>query len=158
LFLALLLPALIFVFLKLFGKNEFDVAPLFQTEQPVAVAGCGEVVLPYNMNADIVKEVLSDRNSLALVWFMKDSVSSSKAATELGQVRTELARDPVSIIAIGTGDERFNDWYACRFLMRAPLDAVLVDKSGGIRGQYELSDRDEADRLRTEITILLKKY
>ena len=157
-FLALLLPGLIFVFLKLFGKNEFDVAPLYQTEKPAAVAGCGEVTLPYKVDAGVVKEVLSDRNSLALIWFMKDSVSSKRGVTELGQLRTELAKDPVSIVAIPAGDERFNDWQACRFLMRAPLDAVLVDRQGTIRGQYELADRDEADRLRTEVTILLKKY
>ena len=158
LFVALLLPALVFVFLKMFGKNEFDVAVMFQKERPVAEAGCPEVALPYTVDKDILKEVLSTRNNLVLVWFMKDSVSSAKGATELGQLRTELAKDPVSIIALGSGDEHFHDWYACRFLLRAPQDAVLVDKNGGIRGQYELADRDEADRLRTEITILLKKY
>jgi len=158
LFVALLLPAVIFVFLKMFGKNEFDVEVMFQNERPAAVTGCEEMTLPYSVGKDILKEVLADRNSLALIGFMKDSVTSSKGSTELAQLRTELAKDPVSIVAIGSGDERYKDWYACRFLMRAPLDAVLVDKSGGIRGQYELSDRDEADRLRTEITILLKKY
>jgi hypothetical protein len=158
LFVALLLPGVIFVFLKMFGKNEFAVEPLFQKEKPEVVKGCGDVTLPYRVNADIVKELLPEHDSLVLIRFLKDSTHSSRATTELGQLKTELANDPVGFVSIGAGDERFFDAYACRFLMREPLDAVLVDRRGKIRGQYDLADRDEADRLRTEVTILLKKY
>jgi len=156
LFVALLLPAVIFVFLKLFGKNEFDVQPLFQTEKPEAVQGCGDVSLPYRVSKDMVKEILSAKDSVVLVWFVKDSTASAPVATEIAQLTTELKDDPVGFVSINK--QRFGDWYACRFLMREPLDAVLIDSRGAIRGQYELEDRDEADRLRTEITILLKKY
>lgn len=158
LFVALLLPGVIFVFLKLFGKNEFAVEPLFQKEKPAAMSGCGDITLPYRVDAAVVKEILPERDSLVLIWFVKDATASSAAATEMGQLKTELAGDPVGFVSIDRDDQRFTDWYDCRFLMRGPLDAVIVDKSGVIRGQYELEDRDEADRLRTEVTILLKKY
>lgn len=158
LFVALLLPGVIFVFLKLFGKNHFDVEPLFQKEKPVVVNGCGEVTLPYRVSEDVMKAIFSTSDSLVLISFVQDSTARGPVATELGQLKTEFAGDPVGLVTIDRQDPRFTDWYACRFLMRDALDAVLIDRRGTIRGQYELKDRDEADRLRTEVTILLKKY
>lgn len=157
LFLALLLPALIFVFLKMFGKNEFHVALLFQTEKPAVAAGCEAIALPYRVKGDVLSAVLPAKDSLALIYFVADSTDAG-AATELAQLKTELAGEPVRVTTVGQGDDRFAAWYPCVFLMRAPLDVVLVDRHGSIRGQYALADRDEADRLRTEITIILKKY
>ena len=157
LFVALLLPGVIFVFLKMFGKNEFGVEVMFEKEKPEAVAGCSEVALPYRVSHDVVKEVLPGRDSLVLIWFAKSS-ANTHALTEIGQLKNDLVSDPVKVVLVAESDARFNDWYGCRFLMRAPLDAVLMDRRGAIRGQYELADRDEADRLRTEITIILKKY
>ena len=46
----------------------------------------------------------------------------------------------------------------CIFATSEPFDVILIDRKGGIRGQYNSSDRDEVDRLLTEIAILLKKY
>jgi hypothetical protein len=157
LFLALLLPVFVFLFLKMFGKNEFDVEVLFQREKPAAVEGCREVTLPYRLGDDVLRAVLPARDSLALVYFVTDSTDRA-TATEMAQLKEELAKDAVAFTTIGGNDERFSNWYACRFLMRRPLNTVLVDQRGSIRGQYDLSDRDEGDRLRTEITIILKKY
>jgi hypothetical protein len=39
-----------------------------------------------------------------------------------------------------------------------PFDAVLVDSKRRIRGQYDLKDRDEVDRLITEVAIIFKQY
>jgi hypothetical protein len=46
----------------------------------------------------------------------------------------------------------------CIFLMESQHDAVIVDKGNRIRGQYAMSNREEADRLIMELKILLKKY
>jgi hypothetical protein len=46
----------------------------------------------------------------------------------------------------------------CIFLMNDTNDLLLLDRKGIIRGHYLSSDREEVDRLITEVTILLKKY
>jgi hypothetical protein len=157
LFMALLLPGCIFVFLKIFGRNEFGVEVLFEMEQPEPAAGCAPVKLPYRVDHDLVKAVLPASDSLTLLYFETDSTSRA-SATELRQLKEDLAKDAIAFETIRVKDERFKDWYWCRFLMRKPFNTAVVDQRGAIRGQYNLDDRDEADRLRTEITILLKKY
>jgi hypothetical protein len=46
----------------------------------------------------------------------------------------------------------------CVFFLSDVQDLVLVDATGVIRGQYLSTDRDEMDRLITEIAIILKRY
>jgi hypothetical protein len=45
----------------------------------------------------------------------------------------------------------------CDLLIGPGIDIVLLDKEN-IRGQYSSADRDEVDRLSTELDIILKKY
>jgi hypothetical protein len=47
---------------------------------------------------------------------------------------------------------------ACIFLLKAPYDVVMIDRKGLIRGQFVSDNREEIDRLMTEIDIILKKY
>jgi hypothetical protein len=49
-------------------------------------------------------------------------------------------------------------WKKCVFLVNEPWQAVLLDQDKRIRGYYDLRNRDEEDRLRVELKILLKKY
>ena len=51
-----------------------------------------------------------------------------------------------------------DDWRKCIFLLNQPNQTVLMDKERRIRGFYDLRLRDEVDRLRVELKILLKKY
>jgi hypothetical protein len=44
------------------------------------------------------------------------------------------------------------------FLLEGPRQAVLIDSQRRIRGFYDLRNRDEVDRLRVELKILLEKY
>ena len=90
LFLALLMPAVIFIFLKMFGRNEFDVTPLFQDK--VAVAGeCNlEYVTPYRV-ADSVRAGLGTGDSLACIWFKKPSFQNT-----LRKVREKYVEDRVA--------------------------------------------------------------
>ena len=46
----------------------------------------------------------------------------------------------------------------CTFILDGSNQAVLFERNGSIRGYYDLRKRDEVDRLRVELKILLKKY
>jgi len=49
-------------------------------------------------------------------------------------------------------------WKTCIFLLKKPYDVVLIDRKGLIRGQFVSDNREEIDRLITEVDIILKKY
>ena len=147
LFLALLFPVCIFLFLKFFGKNEFDVPALYQQEEPIVPAGCDySYQIPYRI-ADSLKMSLS-RSGIKQIYLV--NFSSDKLVRV-----TEAYGGDISIIP-GTGFSEVTR--ACAFLMPKESDIVLIDDQGKLRGQYESSDREEIDRLLLELDILLKKY
>jgi len=153
LFLALLLPVFVFLFLKMFGKNEFAVPPLYTEIYPEVPAGCAPVnTLPYRI-ADSVKTQLPFGNdSLVLVTFGK---LTTEAKNQMKRIQEKFPADRVAFTQLG---DTLNTWKTCVFFLKPPFDQVLVDRTGLIRGQYTAADLDEADRLITELTIILKKY
>ena len=152
LFLALLLPGLIFVMLKLFGRNQFDVQPLYQNEAP-DFANCRSVTLPYHIPDSVLTKLPIDGDSLVCIHF---NSASGEANAQLQRAVDAFAADPVTITSSNPLTNK--SWKECIFFLREPFDVVLVDRKGTIRGQYIASDRDEMDRMITEISILLKKY
>ena len=68
LFLALLLPICIFLFLKFFGKNEFAVEPLF-TEGKASDETCFPVSYPYVVSDSVMKDYPLGNDSLLLLYF-----------------------------------------------------------------------------------------
>lgn len=153
LFLALLLPVLVFLFLRFFGKNEFAVPPLYAETFPEVTQGCAPVkALPYRI-ADSVKTKLPFGNdSLVLITF---GTPDAEAKNQLKRVEGKFPNDPVAFAQMS---DSASVWKQCIFFLKPPFDQVLVDRNGAIRGQYTAGDLDEADRLITEITIILKKY
>jgi hypothetical protein len=151
LFLALLFPGCIFVFLKFFGDNQFDVPPLFANEYPEGIECQQQVTLPYRV-ADSIQEAFSaGAKPLTLVKFGEPGASSE---SQLKRVKDESQINfQVAITTDST--ERIKK---CVFFLKDSLDLVLIDKDGLIRGQYISSDREEMDRLLTETSILLKQY
>jgi hypothetical protein len=152
LFLALLLPGCIFLFLKGFGKNEFAVPPLFQTEKPGNAASCGtDISLPYILPDTVMRALALQNDSIALVVFGQNkdeqNVSRIEEAYSGLPLRIEVA-DP----------EKNQRTMQCIYFLQEPFDAVLVDRKGQIRGQYDFSDREEVDRVITELAIIFKKY
>jgi hypothetical protein len=156
LFLAFMLPVCVFLFLKIFGKNEFAVQPMFQKELPKNISGCGDVHLPYKLGKKIVDEIFSKNDSLVLIYFRREN----PVKESLNQMRRieKLIRDyPMKTAAFEASSSLSND-KRCVFLVKDPYDLVLVDHHGLIRGQYVSYDLDEMDRLLTEVDIILKKY
>lgn len=158
LFLALLLPALIFVFLKIFGKNQFAVEPLFQTEAPSLPSYCDVAQAPYSIPLTKIEPFIRPGDSLSIVFFRADSSARSVQGKIYVQLADHYKNDPITLTILRTPDENFDVTFHCIFAMKEPKDIVLVDNHGLIRGQYESTDRDEIDRLKTEITIILKRY
>jgi hypothetical protein len=152
LFAALLLPACVFIFLKIFGKNEFAVEPLFVTSSPEIPAGCDSVNIPYHVPDTVMKSLDFKNDSLVLVVFGSlDKVAEG----QLKRVDEEFGGDPIRKINIIVDHAQ---WRSCVFFLKEPFTLALVDYRGRIRGQYDPDDREDIDRLLTELTIILKKY
>jgi hypothetical protein len=152
LFLGLLLPVLVFLFLKFFGKNEFDV-PLPHQEQIEAPAGCeNEYPHPYLVKDSIILEIAPARRELRLINFGLKSTLDGKLLDYLSQVslvdvdRWELSQSQRQYLL------------KCVLLVPATKDLVLLDNANRIRGYYDSGSRDDMDRLEAELNILLKRY
>jgi hypothetical protein len=150
LFLALLLPALVFVFLKKFGRNEFDVPPLFQ-EAVTAPVNCEsyQYSVPYVVPENVRTSLESSPNAVNV--FIVGGAGSTvllrlvEEFTGLGFVVHQVPPDKKEIAT-------------CALLLQPPMNTVVVDSAGQIRGQYDINDREEVDRLVLELKILLMLY
>lgn len=157
LLLALVLPVLVFTFLKFFGKNEFVVEPLFQTAEAKLPPGCAGINIPYVVpdSAYFALKQEHEADSLLIIFYegMADDLKASEA--QLIRLNEYLQLDS------GVGFRRISEKsksVECTLLLNASLDLVLLDGKKRIRGQYNSNDRDEVDRLMTELDIILKRY
>jgi hypothetical protein len=149
LFLALLFPVCIFLFLKLFGKNEFAVPPLYSDVYPDNLEACGVTVeLPYRI-PDSVRNWLSlPKERLTLIYFGSGEEKNLDNVTRENRSKLEFKQLSDTL-------QRLKN---CIFFLEDPKDLTLVEGDGTIRGQYDTGDRDEIDRLRMELSILFKEY
>lgn len=154
LFLALLFPACIFVFLKFFGENEFGVPALYTDVYPEGASECGvSISLPYQIPDSVQASLQLPKDSLALIHFGEITEGSEK---QLNRVKNEHGKEiKLEFLQLSPSVSHLKK---CIFFLKDPNDLVLVDGEGVIRGQYTTGDREEVDRLLTELTILLKKY
>lgn len=176
LFLALLLPIAIFVFLKFFGKNEFEVPPLFadKIEEP---AGCEAFTykIPYVIPDSVATTIQwSDEDSISLVVFIDPNSNQQEMSIQLNRIFTEFSKEKFKIVAladkpignVSSTDNRFilagvpanKVLKHCVFLLNDDNNTVLLDSKRRIRGQYTITNREEADRLIVEMKIMLKQY
>jgi hypothetical protein len=154
LFLALLFPACIFIFLKFFGKNEFAVPPLYSYTYPEGVEACGvTIVLPYHVPERITSSYFAHGDSLILFHFGE---LKSDSQNQLERISNEFGK-AIKLQQMQASESDVNI-RKCIFFLQEPYDLVLVDGAGLIRGQYISDDREEIDRLLMELAILLKKY
>jgi hypothetical protein len=153
LFLALLLPIAVFVFLKFFGKNRFEVPLIYKDGVSDPPAAClFDYPKPYLIPDSILAVAGANNSSIVILDF------SRQPSTEMQVVRDEFDHDPVVIKSASTlnfADEKL--LRECIFLMKEPNELVMIDSEKRIRGYYE-NTREEIDRLILELKILLKKY
>jgi hypothetical protein len=154
LFLALLFPACIFVFLKFFGKNEFTVPALYTEVYPEGVSDCGvPITLPYHVPDSVQESLHLTKDSLMLIHFEEVPAESQQP---LSRVRNEYGSE-LKLKSLGPSDS-ISYLRKCIFFLKGKDDLVLLDGEGVIRGQYNAGDREEIDRLLMEVAILLKRY
>jgi hypothetical protein len=152
LFLALLLPGLIFVFLRKFGKNEFNIPVYYETGVTDAPAACGQLSNSVSKWQILYYRVIRTANKPILVV----TDSSTDVKRNLSRLKSEL-NDSFSVV-FPESNTRWASWLDCAFLLQKPWTAVLIDAQGQIRGYYSPASREESDRLLVEIRILLKQY
>jgi hypothetical protein len=155
LFLALFLPACVFVFLKMFGKNEFEVPVLHQDVVIKKFPECNfDYRIPYFLPDSVMNKIeAQEKGSLYLVNF-----STSEAA--LNRLKAETKEEDLKFVEASrlSGNESTEKRIKeCVFLTQT-ADLVLVDKQKRIRGYYSSENLDDVDRLILEIKIILKKY
>ena len=159
LFLALLLPGLIFVFLKYGAKNQFDVPIYYVGGVASTVDDCPlpksrPYVLPDSLWA---LGKVSHAQSLVMIFGQADIDTQALATAineELGDgIITFLFDNMLSLDSMVV-----IKWRNCVFMVKAPMQTVLVDKEGRIRGYYDIQTREEIDRLRLELKIILERF
>lgn len=156
LFLALLLPGLVFVFLKYFGSNRFDI-PVYYAESVKPPEGCSALIKAPYVLPDSVWKYFPERK-VANVMVIAVSEEDVKEVTdgltgEFGDKITARAMEQLSLT-----DSTRSRWVTCVFLAEGPKTTVLFDNQGRIRGYYDIRSLDEVDRLRVELKILLEQY
>ena len=148
---ALALPGLIFIFLKIFGKNHFDIPVYYKNGISDSLRECsgmhhGQYTLP-----DSVLAIFSNKNAEASL-FVDASERSNKELEKLKQ----SFENQLQIISLeGIEPARLNRIKKCNLLLKEPWKAVLIDNQKRIRGYYAFNSLEETDRLNVEVEILL---
>ncbi|MBS1490391.1 MAG: hypothetical protein JSS93_07675 [Bacteroidetes bacterium] len=148
LFLALLLPILIFFFLKFFGRSEFDIPIQYESGVPDSLRcttynGQGQYFLPDSLFGEKKLQLAN--------LFVGDEIK------EVTRLKEDVGDKNWQVIFLRDMPhaETIKD---CVLFLKKPWTAVLVDNQKRIRGYYALAHRDDLDRLKIELTILMKKY
>ncbi len=170
LFLVLGLPVCIYVFLRTFGVNKFEIPIFYQNGIDNRVEGCnetsGQYLLPsihdfdtaidaniegavlYNIGTVAKKDQLNKSNNLILLEEKLDSWQS------------------LNYQVINLKSEELLEFYRCGLNLNATFSEdsliinnllVLIDEQRRIRGYYDVLERKEMDRLIIEIDILINE-
>jgi hypothetical protein len=146
--LALILPVVIFIFLKLFGKNQFDIPIYYKNGvDSVCVTNTSK---PFQVN-ELVFKSINEKNQPALFTYLPNA----KETENFKHVWQEIDASKVSSVFLPADSTQWKD---CLLLIRNPWKTVLVDREKHIRGYYNLNSREETDRLIVELKILLEQY
>lgn len=158
LFLALLLPGLVFVFLKYQGSNRFDIPVYYEKGVEEVRGSCAPLPAgPYHVDDSVWSHLNGGKQKANVIIFPSPTLDVQNIARAIGEEIGEDASftDGARLSSDSLTTER---WSNCTFLMTSPRQTVLLDDQGRIRGYYDLHFRDEADRLRVELKILLEQY
>jgi hypothetical protein len=158
LLLALVLPVGVFLFLKFFGRNQFDVAPLFHEKMAIDSDCSNEYTFPYVIPDSIAKSFqVTEKDQLTLIIFLHNNLIED-FRKQRNRISEELSNEPLVIRDVDSMNMNFSLLKKCVFLMPDKFNAVLIDSEKRIRGQYDVSSLEEMDRLIVEMKIILKRY
>jgi len=172
--LAMVVPIGVFIFLKVFGKNQFAVEPLHQAEILNVTADCGvEYNTPYQVPINVLEDLKwTSSDSLTLYLLYSEAFDLTAINNRISKDYTvnEVKRYVVSLDSTGADKlaselnilikdaVTIEQLKECFFLMDGKVNSVLIDSKRRIRGYYNLELREDADRLLLELKIILMKY
>ena len=150
---ALLVPIGVFVFLRIFGRNEFSIPVYYTAGVESPPVGCNNTYLSPYLVSDSVLRSIGWKGGVALI------VADSSRATLLGlkHLQEEFKNEIQSILPPGEAGD-LKELYQCQLLLQEPWRVVLIDEQRSIRGYYDPQTREEVDRMMVELKILLKQY
>ncbi|MCB0492462.1 MAG: hypothetical protein KDC93_08605 [Cyclobacteriaceae bacterium] len=168
LFLALLLPVLIFLFLHFFGKNEFVVPVLYQTAAELPTNCELDVDLPYIVKSDKVN--VTDGAVVLFASGLSNEIMED-ALFQLNRLKDEFGDQAPTVIVLKKSDDEllqveneivlnaadYEHEQQCVFLTKSNR-IVLIDAETHIRGLYADASLKEIDRLLLELKIIFKQY
>lgn len=155
--LAILLPVATFMFLKIFGQNEFNVPLLYQDGKIIAPENCDfDYTTPYVIPDSIIASLpFNGTDSLYVIYFEPAlEVHMKRVSVEIAGASWKIV-SPSELAIVKSGVDVLK---RCILLVKPPHSIVLVDNHNRIRGYYDGSHRDEIDRLIVEMSIILKQY
>lgn len=158
LLLALCLPVLIFVFLRIYGKNQFDIPVYFQNGVENNTGCSGDYTKPYSL-ADSMAAYWPERNHEPLLVIFD---TTGQTDSNLKRLWNDFTSKDVVVVRLTQNEkislQQLAQWKRCVFMLEEPWTAVLIDEENRIRGYYQPTSLEEMDRLLVELKILLKKY
>lgn len=186
LFLTLIFPVLIYLFLQGFGKNQFAIPVYYESGIDLPLSGCEAYQSdgPYQIDLEATEDLLGDeftpslisvyelgnRNSEQLRNNLYTFLEKYKDNENVKLISVKGAKDTVYQASSYQAWKRYNlaDSNLMRFgrcilqldltpQMRADSGLVLVDHKRQIRGYYDPLVLKEIDRLNTELYILLSE-
>lgn len=155
LFLALVIPGLVFVFLKYFGANRFDI-PVYYADSLKVSAPCTAMLRAPYVLPDSVWELVPARQGANVAVLDPEGMDPQLPEA----IRAEIGEGIAWVNWYRAVPEALalDRWRVCVFLADTVRQTVLFDREGRIRGYYDLKNLDEIDRLRVELKILLEQY
>ena len=182
LFLLLLLPILVFLFLKGFGRNEFTIPVYYEqgVGDSLDTPCLDRAKHQYYVNSPFVE----DGKLKIIHFERVDGPLTLFRLEELERVQDVFGDDPeveliTSVNTSSMGVQEIEDYqsrvyFEDKFWKRQALDSmawarlkycdmvmsnldnrvVLLDKENKVRGYYNITERDETDRLILELRIL----
>lgn len=158
----LAIPVVIYVFLKLFGNNEFSIPVYYAQGVKAPFTECVYKGVPYAVNTSRYK----GEKANVTVFFHENNTFRS---TDLNNIQRRLvsvfpndfAFTPFGLSPADRGEitvldsTEFRRSMHCDFVTDTLNQFILHDKNGAIRGYYS-TDLAEVDRLIVETKILLE--
>ena len=150
---SLLFPIIVFLFLKFYGQNEYELS--------VYNSSCSEIIDEYIINdfnrknnIRIVDIRLTDNDILVDNYINKLEINDQIEVITLSNKLRNL--NWLNIVVDKVLIERLSECIQNEYLDKSFI--LLLDKQNRVRGHFYSADRKEIERLDVEIDILLLEY
>jgi len=150
---SLLFPIIVFLFLKFYGQNEYELS--------VYNSSCSEIIDEYIINdfnrknnIRIVDIRMTDNDILVDNYINKLEINDQIEVITLSNKLRNL--NWLNLVVDKVLIERLSECIQNEYLDKSFI--LLLDKQNRVRGHFYSADRKEIERLDVEIDILLLEY